>query len=249
MQNISSEIPFYGLVEVFFLSLALSAGTLWFALYRLYVAIEKKEVGKGAYYSVATTSRKNLSNADDFGITRVAMGLSAKIFDKGIVCPVFWYLIGGLPLALIYSVLSALAWRFGKEGFSKGFGLIPLALERLMGFIPSMLSALLITLAALFTPTAALHKGFVSWWGHKNRASYEQGGFPLSAMAWTLNVSLGGSAQDLSGSAIKGEWVGPSGATAKVKHAHLKRALYISVMAHLLFLASLGGAYLWSDVF
>jgi adenosylcobinamide-phosphate synthase len=114
-----------------------------------------------------------------------------------------------------------------------------------MGFIPSIYAALLLTLAVSFTPTAQLHKGIAAWLGHKNRSPYEQGGFPLSALAWSLNVSLGGASQDISGSAIKGEWVGPDGATAQVGHKHLRRGIYINVIAHILFIASLLGAYMW----
>lgn len=240
------EYHYHGLTEALLLSLMLTSGAVWFALLRLYFALEKKQVGEGAYFAISRSTRTNLTVTDDFGITRTGMGFSASSFDKGLVNPVFWYLVGGLPLAVVYSALAALAWRFGKFGFSKGFGAPAQALERLMGFVPSMLAAVLITLASTFTPTAKLHKGIAAWLGHKNRATYEQGGFPLSALAWSLNVSLGGAMQDISGSGIKGEWVGPSGATAQNNHKHLRRALYINVMAHFLFLAALGGAYIWA---
>ena len=116
----------------------------------------------------------------------------------------------------------------------------------LLGFVPSLYAGALIVLAGVFTPTAKIHKGVVSFFGMENRAGYEQGGYPLSGLAWSLNVALGGASQDLSGSAVKGQWVGPEGATAKNNHKHLRRALYLSVIAHILFLASLCGAYLWS---
>lgn len=75
-------------------------------------------------------------------------------------------------------MLAALGWRFGKDGFSKGFGAVPLALEKLMGYVPSLFAATLMTLATIITPTAAIHKGVAAWFGHKNRAPYEQGGYP-----------------------------------------------------------------------
>ena len=75
------------------------------------------------------------------------------------------------------------------------------------------------------------------------------GGFPLSALAWSLDVSLGGASQDITGSAIKGEWTGPKGATAKIDHKHLRRGIFISVIAHILFIATLCGSYLWGGGF
>lgn len=240
----STHYAFHGVSEIFFLTLLITSGAVWFSLLRLYFAMEQNNVNKGAYYAIARSTRINLSTSDDCGITRAGMGFAARSFDKGLVAPILWYLILGFPGALAYTALAALAWRFGKDGFTKGFGAVPLALEKLMGFVPSLFAALLITAASLFTPTAKLHKGLAAWLGNENRAPYEQGGFPLSALAWSLNVSLGGAGRDLSGSAIKGIWVGPRDATAQNNHKHLRRAIYINVMAHILLMASLLGAYL-----
>lgn len=238
--------PAYGAVEVILLSTLITGGSIWYSLLQLYFALEKKQPVAGAFLAISRSTRLNLNAMDDYGTVRVGMGYTARIFDKGLVSPVFWYLIGGLPVAVIYSVLAALAWRFGKDGFSKGFGNVPVQLEKLMGMIPSILAAFIITTAGGITPTARLHKGVAAWFGHKNRAPYEQGGYPLSALAWLLNVSLGGAGQDLSGSALKGEWVGPDGASAKIDHNHLKRAIYIHFASVILFMAALCGAYLWS---
>lgn len=240
--------PLWGFTEVLLLSTALTSGAVWFALLRLYFAIEKKEVGQGAYYAVSRSTRINLAATDEFGIARAGMTYAARSFDKGLVAPVFWYLIGGLPLAVVYAALAALAWRFGKDGFSKGFGVIPLVLEKLAGLVPSFLAAALISLATIITPSTAIYRGASVWFGAKNRASYEQGGYPLSALAWALKVSLGGASQDLSGSAIPAVWTGPEGATARNDHKHLKRAIYINFAATILFMASLCGAYLWAGL-
>jgi adenosylcobinamide-phosphate synthase len=210
--------------------------------------IERKLPPDGVYYTLARSTRTNLAAGDDYGIARAALSFSAQIFDKGLVAPSIWYFIGGFPALAVYTGLSFLVWRFAKKGFTKGFAAVPLALERLTGFVPSMVSAVFITLAATFTPTAKLHKGIMAWFGSKDRAPYEQGGFPLSALAWSLHVSLGGAVQELSGSAIKGEWVGPKGATAKVDHGHIRRAIYISIIAHILYMAALLGAYMWASV-
>lgn len=240
--------PGFGITKVVLLSTLFTVGSIWFALLRLYFAMEKDKVGEGTYFAIAKTTRTNLAATDDFGITRAAMSLSVRALDKGLIAPALWYLIGGFPAASIYAALAMLSWRFGKNGLGKGFGAVPLALEKLMGIIPSLFTAILITLAATFTPTAKLHKGIAAWFGHKSRAPYAQGGAPVSALAWALNISLGGAIQDLSGKALKGEWVGPKGATAKIDHKHLRRAIYINVIAHILFIAALLGTYMWGGL-
>lgn len=99
--------------------------------------------------------------------------------------------------------------------------------------------------ASLFTPTANPFKGILPFFTSKDKCPYDQGGDPVSVMAWALGVSLGGPYQDLNGSSLKNVWVGPAGASAKVEHTHLRRAIYLNAMAQLLFVMSLLGAYVW----
>ena len=251
-ESIAMANPLGGFTEVLLLSLSLSMGAVWFSLLKLYFAQEQeKSQGKpvkGAYLGIARSTRTDLTASDDYGITRAAMNFAARSFDKNMVAPVIWFLIAGFIGVCLYTGMAALAWRFGKDGATKGFGATALALEKLLGFFPAVLSGILITLAGLFTPTAKLHKGIAAWLGHKDRARYSQGGFPLSAMAWSLNVSLGGPAKDLKGDGVKVPWVGPKGATAKNDHKHLRRAIYINVIAHILFIATLLSLYVWSGI-
>lgn len=248
MTLLAQAEPLWGAMQVLLLGLLLTCGSVWFVLLRLYFAMEQKKPGRGGYYAIARSTRINLATGDDFGISRAALGFAAISFDKGLVGPVVWFIIGGLPAACVYGGLAMLAWRYGKRGFSSGFGDVSLALEKLMGFVPSLMAALYLALAAMFTPTARLHKGAMAFLGHKNRAPYEQGGLPLSALAWSLNVGLGGAAQDLSGSAIHGVWTGPEGASARIGHGHIRRGIYISVVAHILFVASLLAMYMWAGL-
>ncbi len=238
--SLSKHYPNFLIVDIVALSIVMSAGAGWYALIRLYKALHSKNLIKGAFYTISTTTRNNLSVADEFTITRVGIGMGAKIFDKGAAGPVVWYLIAGLPAAYIYATLAALSWRFGKEGFTKGFGSTAMALEKLMGFVPNVLAGMLIGFGGLLTPTAGMTRSLVAILpAQKGHADYQQGGAPVTAMAYALKVSLGGATQDHEGSAIQRGWAGPEGATAKLEAGHLRRALYITVMAHLLFLAGL----------
>lgn len=245
--------PHYEILRTLFLASLLTVGSVWFVMLKFYFSMNKgktdnKQRDEKAVYALSSTTGLNLQKQDDYGLTRAAMVMSVRSFDKGLVAPCLWYLIGGFPAACIYAGLAMMSWRFGKNGLGSGFAAVPLALERLVGMIPSILSAILITLAASITPTAKLHKGITSWFGHKNRAPYDQGGFPVSALAWALNVSIGGPVKDNKGAALKGEWVGPEGATAQLSHVHLRRAIYINVVAHFLFIASLLGMYMWDGI-
>ncbi len=242
-QTLSVHYPAWKLPEIVALVLIMSAGAIWFALTRLYKALNSKNLIKGAFYTIAKTTRTNLAANDEYTITRVGIGMAAKGFDKGIVGPILWYLIAGLPAAYLYAGLAALAWRFGKEGYTKGFGSTALALEKLMGWVPNAVAGLLLAAAGFITPTAGMGRALFGLMpGHAGRAAYAEGGAPVTALAYALRVSLGGATQDLDASAIRRSWAGPKGATAKLDAKHLHRALYITVIAHLLFFCALVSA-------
>lgn len=239
-------MPLKGGTEIVLLAMTFTGGTVWFALLQLYFAMRDQKVSKGAYFTIAQSTRTDMSGSDDFGITRTGMGLAARSFDKGLVGPVIWYLLVGLPGAFLYAGLAAMSWRFGKDGFTKGFGKTALALEKLMGYVSHIISGTIMALAGLFTPTGGMTRAFIGQMFGKEKAKYEEGGLPVTAMAFSLNVSLGGASTDLDGSAVKREWTGPKDATAQLDKGHLRRAIYISFIAHLLFMVSLVGSLLWA---
>ena len=100
--------------------------------------------------------------------------------------------------------------------------------------------------AAIFTPTAQVSRVFPMFFKREGRAKYAEGGFPLTAVAYALNVSLGGPVEDLEGSVIRHGWIGPEGATARLEKGHIKRAVYMSVMGYVLVFAALvAGLLAW----
>ncbi len=242
LEVLSFQYPKWSIIEILALCLTMTSGAMFAAQGRLYRAINEKNITPGAYFTIARSTRTDLSRNDDYTITRVGMGMGLKAFDKGMVAPILWYLILGITGAYLYAGLAAMQWIFGREGHSSGFGKSINALEELLGFVPNMLSGLFIALAGILTPTAGMTRAFLGLMKPKGKASYAEGGLPMTAAAYALNVSLGGPTQSLDGYAIKRSWVGPKGATAQLNAKHLHRAVYISFMAHILLLATLSGA-------
>ncbi len=240
--SISYSYPQWRIAETLMLCLTMSAGAVWFAQLRLVQAIESEKTLKGGFLTIARTTRTDMTGSDEFTMTRLGLGLGAKSFDKAVVGPILWFLIAGLPGAYLYAGLAALSWRFGKEGYSKGFGTMALTLEKLMGFIPNLFSAVFIAMAGLFTPTGGMTRAMAGLGPVKNRARYEEGGMPVTTLAYALDVSLGGPSRDLEGSAIQRNWVGPEKATAQLTARHVYRGLYLVFIAHILLLVSLLGA-------
>ncbi len=243
LQGVINAYPY---LNSFVVAMGLTAGAVWFAVLRLYFAMTRQNTTKGAYMSISRSSRVNLNTTDDYGITREGIIFCTISFDKGMVAPALWYLIGGLPVMLVYSSLSFMAWRFGRWGNGRGFAAVPCALERLMGYVPSLFTGALYTAAAAVAPTVSIKGAFVSWWRSAGKTPYEQYGTSLCAVAWPLNVVVGGAIVDIDGRKITREWIGPKDASAKTEAGHLKRVIVMNVVAHLIFVLAFLSTYIYA---
>lgn len=102
----------------------------------------------------------------------------------------------------------------------------------------------------MMTPSARLTRAVMGVFTTSGRAPYAEGGLPLTVLAHALGVSLGGPVEDSDGSVLKRAWVGAGGSSAKVEIQHLRVAIYLSIMAHILtFSALLAGLMGWKISF
>jgi adenosylcobinamide-phosphate synthase len=152
---------------------------------------------------------------DTHAVLRYTIATSARAFATGIVGASFWFVLGGMPLMFAYLAIAALHAQLR----SPAFGWAAHALFRLLDAIPSMLSTLLLTLAALFTPRTRPLAA--------RRARSREG-----VVAHLLDLSLGGPMPE--GNA---PWVGTG--TPKLNEAHLLRWILLRLVASFLLLLCL----------
>ena len=236
---LAMSYPLSGVTDVVFLVIVLASGSFWKNMMQLHAGLKKENATakQGAFYVLSKSTRYNLSTADDYTLTRAGIMFSIRHFTKNMVAPVFWYLVGGLPLAYLYSGIAFMSWLIGQRGEKESFGFMANRVERIFGFIPAYLAAFILVLASFFTPTAASGRALRGFFARKNGHScpYYQGGRPVSVIVWALNLSLGGSMIDYDGYRIKYDWTGPPGSTARLESHHLKRTNYILGVALLIF--------------
>lgn len=246
---ISKSYPGYGVLSVAVLVPVIGGGALWKNMITLHHTLKdtdkngqpRNKIPEGLFYALSRSTRLNLTTADNYTITRLGIALMARRFSKAIVAPVFWYLIGGLPMAYIYSAAAFMKWRTSKDGHSKGFGICAEKVEMALGLIPAYITGFLFVLASLFTPTASTLRAMRGFFSTKKgeHCPYPQGGRPVSVLIWALNISIGGALVDYDGLKVKTDWVGPPKSTAQLQSGHLKRAVYMMGVAFLLFMMML----------
>ena len=125
-------------------------------------------------------------------VLRASLESLSESTCDGIVAPLFYLLLGGVPLAMAYKAVSTLDSMIGyrtEEYFY--FGKFAARLDDAMNFIPARLTALFIVIATLalrLNPARALR---VAWRDHANHLS-PNAGYPEAALAGAFGIRLGG---------------------------------------------------------
>lgn len=118
--------------------------------------------------------------------TAVLETLSENLSD-GVIAPLFYYVVGGLPLMFAYKMVNTLDSMIGyKSSRYKLFGRFAARLDDVVNFVPARLTALLMIVVTM-SPRALR---FVFKYGHQHASP--NAGYPESALAGILNCRFGG---------------------------------------------------------
>jgi len=137
--------------------------------------------------AVAHIVGRDTAGMDQTAIVRGAIESASENMSDGVIAPIFWFLIAGLPGLLIYKVINTADSMIGyKTRKYAAFGYAAARLDDLVNWVPARLTAMLIALAhfrpdigALVRRDAGLHRS-------------PNAGWPEAAMAVCLNISLAG---------------------------------------------------------
>jgi len=111
----------------------------------------------------------------------------AENLSDGVVAPLFFYALGGVPLMLVYKMVNTLDSMIGyKNERYKHFGWFAARADDWANYIPARITALLMVLLA-FSPRGL---SFIFRFGHKHASP--NSGYPEAALAGILNVRFGG---------------------------------------------------------
>ncbi len=128
-------------------------------------------------------------------ILRAVIETLSENLSDGVVAPMFYYLIGGFPLAMTYKAVNTLDSMVGyKSERYRYFGWASARIDDIANYIPARLTALFIALAAALPSIKAstfidsIHTVLRDGRKHLSPNS----GYPEAAMAGAVSVRLGG---------------------------------------------------------
>lgn len=128
------------------------------------------------------------------GVTRATVETVAENTSDGAIAPLFYFLIGGAPLSLLYKAINTMDSMLGyRNERYRYFGTVAARLDDAANYIPARLSALLLVAASWILRLDA--RGAWSIWRRDARKhSSPNAGHPEAAVAGALGVQLGGDA-------------------------------------------------------
>jgi adenosylcobinamide-phosphate synthase len=168
---------------------------------------------------------RDTGHLDEGEICRAVIETVAESASDGVVAPLFFMALGGVPLAMAYKAVNTLDSMIGHADQRYFFfGKAAARLDDAANFIPARLTALAITaVAGTYDPPAATRALAICHQdGHKHKSP--NAGQPESAMAGALAVRLGGENR-YDGEVIRTPLMGAEFQAADIPQA--KRALRI----------------------
>jgi len=131
---------------------------------------------------------------DGAGVSRAAIESLAESSSDGVVAPLFWLLLGGLPGIALYKAINTADSMVGHRNARYAeFGWASARLDDLVNWIPARLTALLFAGAAFWVRGADAEKAWSTALRDAKKHASPNAGWPEAALAGALGFSLGGS--------------------------------------------------------
>lgn len=142
--------------------------------------------------AVAMIVGRETDNLDQSGVCRAAIESCAENFSDGVVAPVFWFALLGLPGLIVYKIVNTADSMIGhRSARHEAFGWAAARLDDVLNLPPARLAGLLVALAAPVAGgniPAALRVMVRDATTHRS----PNAGWPESAMAGALDLALAG---------------------------------------------------------
>jgi adenosylcobinamide-phosphate synthase len=165
---------------------------------------------------------------DEAGIARAAVESLAENFADGVVAPMFWFLLCGLPGLLAYKAINTMDSMIGHRSERYlYFGQFAARLDDAANWPGARIAGLLICLGALVSPNAganARRAWHIMGRDHGLHNS-PNAGWPEGAMAGALDIALAGP-RSYGGMAVNGAWIGDGG-KREATHLDIRRACVV----------------------
>jgi adenosylcobinamide-phosphate synthase len=216
------------LLELFLVAILLAQRSLYTHVRDVAIALEKNGLG-AARAAVAHIVARDPTKLDVGGVARSAIESLAENFADGVIAPVFWYLLLGLPGLFFCKAVNTMDSMLGYRSTRYlMFGKCAARLDDAVMWFPARISVIFLVLGACVTTTGRPFRAIRTIKSDAAKHPSVNAGWPEAAMAGALDFALGGP-RHYAGGIQESIWIGSGRADLDAKD--IRRALYLFAAA------------------
>lgn len=164
-------------------------------------------------------------------ITRAVVETVAENTVDGVIAPLFYLFIGGVPLAMAYKAINTLDSMVGyKNEKYRAIGCVSARIDDLANLIPARLSWLLLAGAAALMQLNT-HKAFRIGWRDRYQHKSPNCAWPEATVAGALGIRLGGP-NTYFGELVEKPWIGDE--LREINQEDIKLTIRLMLLASLI---------------
>ncbi len=168
---------------------------------------------------------RDTDGLDPARIKTATLETMSENLSDGVVAPIFFYMLGGVPAMMAYKAVNTLDSMVGyKNSRYKEFGMFSARMDDAANFIPARATAFLMALSALS------RRSFVFIFKFGRNHPSPNAGFPQAALAGILNIRFGGPSS-YGGETVRKPFIGENPEEATKRDYEISRRVNRTVMA------------------
>jgi adenosylcobinamide-phosphate synthase len=215
-------------VEVFLVGVLVAQRSLYDHVLAVCAALETGGLAAGRE-AVRHIVGRDPNSLDEHGVARAGVESLFENFSDGVVAPVFWYVLLGLPGLLAYKAVNTLDSMIGhRSPRYLDFGAAAARLDTAANFIPARLAGAIVALAAMIAPRANPSAALKTMLRDARKHRSVNAGWPEAAAAGALGLALAGPRR-YGADLVNDPWIGDG--RARTTTGDMRRALYLFVVA------------------
>lgn len=191
LANMTESFTAKVFIEAAVLSFMISPNSLASAGRELYYLLDAGNISQ-ARYKVGWIVGRDTDYLNESEIVRATVETVSENTVDGIISPLFYFAVGGLPLAMVYRAVNTMDSMLGyKNEKYLYFGRVAARLDDVANFIPARITAILFIMSAFI-----LKMNYKNAFNMMRRDAIKHpspnGGFAEATVAGALNIQLGG---------------------------------------------------------
>ncbi len=200
------------LVMVYLISTTIAVRSLIDSARFVIEAVKDKDID-GARLKLKHIVGRDTDSLEEKSILRATIESLSENASDGIIAPLFYFAIGGLPLAMTYKAINTMDSMVGyKNDRYRNFGWAAARLDDIANYIPARITGILIVISSTIVSRSlfTVHCSLKTMLRDGRKHTSPNSGVPEAAMAGALGIKLGGPSM-YSGTLVEKPYIGENG--------------------------------------